>query len=87
MCGLKNGRRDFLGDSTKLLMAVLACLLGYGEVGLWLRKQVDKPGSKMRLEGNQYRTWIEDYSGEMYQNAVRVGLGRSCLLVRCWGLF
>ncbi|KAK1217678.1 trifunctional hydroxymethylpyrimidine kinase/phosphomethylpyrimidine kinase/thiaminase [Marasmius sp. AFHP31] len=66
--------RDSPGDSTKLLMAVLACLLGYGEVGLWLKRQAGEPGSKIQLEGNQYRTWIEDYSGEMYQNAVRVGL-------------
>ncbi|EEB90488.1 hypothetical protein MPER_11297 [Moniliophthora perniciosa FA553] len=58
------------GDATKLLMATLACLLGYGEVGLWLKKQ-----EWVKLDsGNPYLQWIEDYSGVMYQNAVRLGL-------------
>ncbi|KAK7040259.1 trifunctional hydroxymethylpyrimidine kinase/phosphomethylpyrimidine kinase/thiaminase [Paramarasmius palmivorus] len=57
------------GDGTKLLMAALACLLGYGEVGLWLKKQ-----PWVKWEGNPYLQWIEDYSGAAYQNAVRIGL-------------
>ncbi|ESK85195.1 thiamin biosynthesis protein (thi-4) [Moniliophthora roreri MCA 2997] len=58
------------GDAIKLLIAVLACLLGYGEVGLWLKKQ-----EWVKLDsGNPYLQWIEDYSGVMYQNAVRLGL-------------
>ncbi|KAJ3728218.1 Ribokinase-like protein [Lentinula raphanica] len=32
------------GDTTLLLIALLACLLGYGEVGLWLKKNVRKNG-------------------------------------------
>lgn len=63
----------FKGDAAKLVMAVSACLLGYGEVGLWLRKEAAKPDSWVVIEGNPYRRWIEDYSGEMYQAAVKKG--------------
>ena len=56
-------------------MALLACLLGYGEVGLWLKREASKPDSWVRLEGNPYLKWIEDYSGLDYQAAVRTGLG------------
>ncbi|PBK64591.1 hypothetical protein ARMSODRAFT_469137 [Armillaria solidipes] len=62
------------GDRIKLLMALLACLLGYGEVGLWIKKEAAKPGSLAKLEGNPYLHWIEDYSGPEYQNAVRLGM-------------
>ncbi|KAF9064649.1 Ribokinase-like protein [Rhodocollybia butyracea] len=69
------------GDTTMLLVALLSCLLGYGEVGLWLKKNarptIATPGSDDRwviLEGNPYLQWIEDYSGERYQGAVRMGL-------------
>jgi hydroxymethylpyrimidine/phosphomethylpyrimidine kinase len=58
-------------------MALLACLLGYGEVGLWLKKQASLPDSWVQIEGNPYRKWIEDYSGEHYQGAVKLGLGQS----------
>ncbi len=56
-------------------MALLACLLGYGEVGLWIKKEAAKPGSLAKLEGNPYLHWIEDYSGPEYQKAVRLGMG------------
>lgn len=59
----------------KLVMALSACLLGYGEVGLWLKKQALKPDSPIKLEGNPYRRWIDDYSGEDYQAAVELGIG------------
>ncbi|KAJ6567153.1 Phosphomethylpyrimidine kinase-domain-containing protein [Mycena capillaripes] len=62
------------GDTTKLLMALLACLLGYGEVGLWLKGAAARAGSGIVLEGNPYRRWIDDYSGAEYQAAVRIGL-------------
>ena len=64
-----------LGDTTKLLMALLACLLGYGEVGLWLKRQALLPNSWVVLENNPYKAWMDDYAGEMYQGAVQVGLG------------
>ncbi|KAE9405863.1 hypothetical protein BT96DRAFT_955119 [Gymnopus androsaceus JB14] len=50
------------GDTTLLLMALLACLLGYGEVGLWLKKNAKRDGWVV-LENNPYVRWIEDYSG------------------------
>ncbi|EJF56289.1 hypothetical protein DICSQDRAFT_71741 [Dichomitus squalens LYAD-421 SS1] len=62
------------GDSAKLIMALAACLLGYGEVGLWLKKEAAKPNSWVKLKGNQYLKWIEDYSGENYQAAVKLGI-------------
>ncbi|KDQ59785.1 hypothetical protein JAAARDRAFT_33355 [Jaapia argillacea MUCL 33604] len=62
------------GDSSKLIMALAACLLGYGEVGLWLRKEAQQPNSWVKLEGNPYRHWIEDYSGPEYQAAVKAGI-------------
>ncbi|KAJ4475560.1 Phosphomethylpyrimidine kinase-domain-containing protein [Lentinula aciculospora] len=63
------------GDTTLLMMALLACLLGYGEVGLWLKKNV-KTGDDgwVIMQGNPYLRWIEDYTGERYQHAVKLGL-------------
>lgn len=57
-------------------MALAACLLGYGEVGLWLQKESQKPGTWVVREGNPYTKWMDDYASEWYQNAVRVGLGK-----------
>ena len=68
------------GDASLLLMALAACLLGYGEVGLWLKRQAALPNSWVQLDGNPYLKWIEDYSGEGYQAAVRDGLGEFTVL-------
>ncbi|KZP13804.1 hypothetical protein FIBSPDRAFT_921540 [Athelia psychrophila] len=62
------------GDTAKLVMAVSACLFGYGEVGLWLKKEAAKPNSWVVIEGNPYQKWIEDYSGPLYQAAVTKGI-------------
>ncbi|KIY68605.1 hypothetical protein CYLTODRAFT_395117 [Cylindrobasidium torrendii FP15055 ss-10] len=62
------------GDRPKLLMALLACLLGYGEVGLWITKLAKTNQRSFIVEGNPYRHWIEDYAGKEYQEAVRLGL-------------
>ncbi|KAI1791572.1 Phosphomethylpyrimidine kinase-domain-containing protein [Ganoderma leucocontextum] len=62
------------GDSAKLIMALAACLLGYGEVGLWLKHEASKPDSWVVLAGNPYLRWIEDYSGKDYQAAVSLGI-------------
>ncbi|OCH86195.1 hypothetical protein OBBRIDRAFT_821168 [Obba rivulosa] len=62
------------GDSSRLIMALAACLLGYGEVGLWLMKEAAKPNTWVKLYGNPYLKWIQDYSGEDYQAAVAIGI-------------
>ncbi|KIP07501.1 hypothetical protein PHLGIDRAFT_511930 [Phlebiopsis gigantea 11061_1 CR5-6] len=62
------------GDTSRLTMAVAACLLGYGEVGLWLRKEAQRPHTWVVTEGNPYRQWMDDYGGAHYQGAVRVGI-------------
>ncbi|KAI9453742.1 Phosphomethylpyrimidine kinase-domain-containing protein [Russula earlei] len=69
------------GDAASLLVALAACLLGYGEVGLWLQREANRPESWARLENNPYRKWIEDYSGERYQAAVKVGIGGYSMMV------
>jgi hydroxymethylpyrimidine/phosphomethylpyrimidine kinase len=61
------------GDVMDLYMAVASCLIGYGEVGLWIKKQVDT--GAMRLEGNPYRRWIETYCGEDFLKAINTGIG------------
>ncbi|KAK8854498.1 phosphomethylpyrimidine kinase [Kwoniella newhampshirensis] len=60
------------GDILDLYMAVASCLVGYGEVGLWLKKQVKE--EKAVLEGNLYRRWMEDYSGPEFLTAVHKGI-------------
>lgn len=60
-------------------MAVAACLLGYGEVGLWLKKEAQKPNSWVMWEGNPYREWIEEYAGEEYQAGLVSGLSEYAL--------
>lgn len=64
------------GDTTKLLMALLACLLGYGEVGLWLKKEAALLNTWVVTDGNIYKKWMDDYGGDTYQDAVKVGLGK-----------
>lgn len=49
------------GDALSLLMALAACLLGYGEVGLWLKSEVQWEGSGVFTEGNVYRKCVCDF--------------------------
>ncbi|KAG2040280.1 Phosphomethylpyrimidine kinase-domain-containing protein [Suillus americanus] len=62
------------GDSMNLVVALAACLLGYGEIGLWLKEEARAPDSWVQWEGNPYLKWMEDYSGDVYQKAVKAGL-------------
>ena len=66
------------GDTTSLLMALAACLLGYGEVDLWLQREAKNPRSGIKTEDNPYKRWIEDHSGEEYQAVVKVGIDACC---------
>jgi hypothetical protein len=61
------------GDILELYVAIAACLIGYGEVGLWLQKQVALGEAK--VEGNMYKRWMEDYGGEDFLGAVDRGIG------------
>lgn len=40
------------------MVAVAACLLGYGEVGLWLQSEAQREGSEIILEENPYKPWV-----------------------------
>ncbi|OWT38380.1 phosphomethylpyrimidine kinase [Cryptococcus neoformans] len=60
------------GDILDLYMAVASCLVGYGEVGLWLKKQVERGEAK--VEGNLYGRWMTDYGGREFLNAVNRGI-------------
>ena len=77
-------------DDLALMVALMPCLLGYGEVGLWLRKEVECETSDVYLEGNPYwrygsswlsihlrltLRWIEDFPGEGYQTTCHMGIG------------
>jgi len=71
-------------DILELYVAIAACLIGYGEVGLWLQKQVAL--GKAKVEGNIYKRWMEDYGGEDFLGAVDRGIGMfssSILLLTC----
>jgi hydroxymethylpyrimidine/phosphomethylpyrimidine kinase len=55
-------------------MALGACLLGYGEVGLWLQTESRKPDTWVKQTDNPYRKWMDEYAGENYQSAVKTGI-------------
>ena len=58
--------RGMAGDLLDLHTALTPCVLGYAEIG---RKLLEDPETK--LDGNPYRTWIEEYGGEAYQDLAR----------------
>lgn len=66
------------GDILDLYMAVASCLIGYGEIGLWLKRSVGK--GEAILDGNPYKSWIETYSGDDFLGAVNRGIGELALL-------
>ena len=61
------------GDILELYTTIASCLIGYGEVGLWLQKRVTTGEAKM--EGNPYRKWMADYSSPDFLAAVERGIG------------
>lgn len=68
------------GDALELLAATGPCLLGYGEVGVWLGQQLKANAGKHRKSDSTeddvaYDEWIERYAGEEFQSIVRVGIG------------
>ena len=59
-------------DWIALQIALSPCMLGYKEVGRFL---LQWEGTKR--EGNRYWSWIEEYSGQAYGEAVDTALGTS----------
>lgn len=64
------------GDALELLAATGPCLLGYGEVGLWLNvergKRSCKPKSSVASDG--FEGWIDYYAGKEFQSIVQKGI-------------
>nr|VFJ47078.1 MAG: thiaminase (transcriptional activator TenA) [Candidatus Kentron sp. FM]VFJ73203.1 MAG: thiaminase (transcriptional activator TenA) [Candidatus Kentron sp. FM]VFK08905.1 MAG: thiaminase (transcriptional activator TenA) [Candidatus Kentron sp. FM] len=58
------------GDLLDLLVALLPCVLGYGEIGSRLGAETDGPPPE-----HPYREWIESYASPAYQ-AVCTDVGR-----------
>jgi len=51
------------GDLLDLQAALAPCILGYAEIGARLKAEVNGGGAE-----NPYRRWIDEYSGEAYQD-------------------
>ena len=65
-CGANIMDTGLQGDTIKLDMALLATyFLGFGEVGLWLVDESERPGSQVITgeRSNTYVRWIREYSG------------------------
>lgn len=60
------------GDVLDVYVAVASCLIGYGEVGLWLQRRLGT--GEATLEANPYARWVTDYAGEEFLGAVRRGI-------------
>lgn len=56
------------GDMLDLRVALLPCLIGYGEIGMRIFND-----PKTKRENNIYWNWIKNYAGDMYQGDVREG--------------
>lgn len=54
------------GDLLDLLTALAPCFLGYAEIGTWIAADPET-----ELDGNPYRSWIEMYAGEEFQEPAR----------------
>jgi hypothetical protein len=59
-------------DWIALQMALAPCLIGYGAIARRLHSD-----SKTLRQGNQYWKWIENYVADDYQEAVRLGSGKT----------
>jgi len=63
--------RGLAGDLLDLLVALAPCVVGYAEIGLWL-----KADPQTRRESNPYNDWIETYGGEDYQGVARAAIAQ-----------
>ena len=58
--------RGMAGDLLDLHVALAPCIVGYGEIGVILSSDRETV-----MEGNPYRSWIEMYAGDEYQDIAR----------------
>ncbi len=58
------------GDLLDLLVALGPCVVGYAEIGAWLKAD---PHSDLTA-GNPYRDWIEMYAGREYQEVAQAAV-------------
>ena len=67
----------FQGDAVKLHMALATYLLGHGETGPRLAEESKGLSNWVITDerSDPYVPGITEYSGEMYQKAVKIGLG------------
>lgn len=72
--------RGMTGDVLDLLVALSACLVGYGEIG---QRLLADPATV--LEGNPYRDWIETYGGGVYTELVREGVAALQAVSKTYG--
>jgi thiaminase/transcriptional activator TenA len=63
--------RGAAGDILELLVALSACVVGYGEVGAMLLADPETV-----MQGNPYRRWIEAYGGEEYATSAVAAMDR-----------
>jgi hypothetical protein len=61
-------------DWLALQVSMAPCLIGYGVIGQRLHAD-----PKTKREGNIYWKWIENYAGEDFTEAVRIGSGKKRL--------
>jgi len=61
--------RGLSGDILDLKVALFACLIGYGEIGVRL---VNDPNTKK--ENNPFYKWAENYAADLYQSSVTTGI-------------
>lgn len=54
------------GDILDLMVALAPCMIGYGEIANNLVAEWGTPGP-----GHPYRSWIDDYSGDAYQQVAQ----------------
>lgn len=59
------------GDILDLMVALMPCVAGYGEIGQLL---LADPSTV--IAGNPYAAWLQTYDGEDYKNSVRASLAK-----------
>ena len=61
--------RGMAGDLLDLLTALAPCVVGYGEIGKRL-------AAECNLDNNPYRSWVEEYASDGFQQATRTAIAQ-----------